>query len=96
MHYVAKTKVLISFAVTAKLICTFVFASADCWFSHVVAHLCKNAIFVSIFYPKKIEIEFLKVYISESNVIVKYIYGLSSSIINTCFKLAKNKGAAVQ
>ena len=32
---VAKTKALISFAVTAKLICAFVFAHADCWFSHV-------------------------------------------------------------
>ena len=36
---VAKTKALISFAVTAKLICAFVFAYADCWFSHVAAHL---------------------------------------------------------
>ena len=35
---VAKTKVLISFAVTAKLICVFVFAYADCWFSHGAAH----------------------------------------------------------
>ena len=32
-----KTKTLISFAVTAKLICTFVFAYADCWFSHAAA-----------------------------------------------------------
>ena len=36
---VAKTKVLISFAVTAKLICAFVFAYANCWFSHAKAHL---------------------------------------------------------
>ena len=35
----AKTKALISFAVTAKLICAFVFAYADCWFSHEVAQL---------------------------------------------------------
>ena len=34
----AKTKALISFAVTAKLICVFVFAYADCWFSHDAAH----------------------------------------------------------
>ena len=34
---VAKTKALISF--TAKLICVFVFAYADCWFSHVAAHI---------------------------------------------------------
>ena len=36
---VAKTKVLISFVVTAKLICVFVFAYADCWFSHEAAQL---------------------------------------------------------
>ena len=36
---VAKTKALISFAVTAKLICAFVFAYANCWFSHEAAHL---------------------------------------------------------
>ena len=33
---VAKTKALI---ITAKLICAFVFAYADCWFSHVVAQM---------------------------------------------------------
>ena len=36
---VAKTKALISFAVTAKLICVFVFAYADSWFSHEAAQL---------------------------------------------------------
>ena len=42
LHYPgAKTKELISFAVTAKLICTFGFAYADCWFSHEEAHLKK-------------------------------------------------------
>ena len=35
----AKTKALVSFAVTAKLICAFVFALADCWFSHEVAQI---------------------------------------------------------
>ena len=41
----AKTKALISFAVTAKLICVFVFAYAKCWFSHDAAHIivgCKG------------------------------------------------------
>ena len=37
--YVAKTKALISFAVTAKLICVFVFPYAKCWFSHEAAHI---------------------------------------------------------
>ena len=36
---IAKTKALISFAVTAKLICVFVFAYAKLWFSHDAAHL---------------------------------------------------------
>ena len=39
--HVAKTKALISFAVTAKLICVFVFAYADCWFSHAAAQLVR-------------------------------------------------------
>ena len=39
---VAKTKALISFAVTAKLICVFVFAYADCWFSHDAAQMKKQ------------------------------------------------------
>ena len=34
-----KTKALIRFAVTAKLICVFVFAYADCWFSHKAAQI---------------------------------------------------------
>ena len=37
--YVAKTKALISFAVTAKLICVFVFAYAKSRFSHDEAQL---------------------------------------------------------
>ena len=37
---VAKTKALISFAVTAKLICIFVFAFAKRWFSHEAAQFC--------------------------------------------------------
>ena len=36
---VAKTKALISCAVTAQLICIFVFAYADCWLSHEAAQL---------------------------------------------------------
>ena len=37
--YVAKTKALISFAVTVKLICVFVFAYAKIQFSHNEAHM---------------------------------------------------------
>ena len=36
---IAKTKALISFAVTAKLICVFVFAYAKSRFSHDEAHM---------------------------------------------------------
>ena len=37
----AKTKALISFAVTAKLVCAFVFPYANCWFSDAAAHVSK-------------------------------------------------------
>ena len=36
---VAQTKALISCAVTAELICGFVFAYAKSWFSHDEAHI---------------------------------------------------------
>ena len=40
MYYrIAKTKALISFAATAKLICVFVFAYAKSQFSHDMAHI---------------------------------------------------------
>ena len=42
---VAKTKALISFAVTTKLICVFVFAYAVCLFSHEAAHLFSKQFF---------------------------------------------------
>ena len=35
----AKTKAMISFTVTEKPVCAFVFAYADCWVSHGIAHL---------------------------------------------------------
>ena len=41
---VAKTKTLVSCAVTAQLICVFVFAYAICWFSDAGAHLVKTCI----------------------------------------------------
>ena len=41
-----KTKALISFAVTAKLICVFVFAYAKTRFSHDTAHIMLFCIFI--------------------------------------------------
>ena len=38
---VVKTRDLIRFTFTAKLICALGFAHADCWFSHEVAHINK-------------------------------------------------------
>ena len=43
----AKTKALISFAVTAKLICVFVFAYAKIRFSHNEAHMVSMILTVS-------------------------------------------------
>ena len=47
--YVAKSKALISFAVTAKVICVFVFAYAKTWFkvSHNEAQLCSSPVSVT-------------------------------------------------
>ena len=42
--YIAKTKALISWAVTAQLICSFVFAYAKSRFSHNEAELCVFAV----------------------------------------------------
>ena len=39
----SKTKALISFAVTAKLICAFVYAYGKCLFSHDAVNICLNA-----------------------------------------------------
>ena len=47
----AKTKALISFAVTAKLICVFVFAYAKIRFSHDAAHICFNTGVIPIALP---------------------------------------------
>ena len=47
--YVAKTKALISFAVTAKLICVFVFAYAKSQFSHDEAHMCYDTYHIPVY-----------------------------------------------
>ena len=39
---VAKAIALISFEVTAKLICVFVFAYANCWFSHEASQMLSH------------------------------------------------------
>ena len=44
---VAKTKALISCIFSAQLICGFVFAYANCFFSHAVAHMCMYSMFVN-------------------------------------------------
>ena len=52
MH-VAKTKALISFAVTAMLICALVFTQAFRWFSHAVAQLylaTRKSVFFFLFF----------------------------------------------
>ena len=40
--HIAKTKALISFAVSAKLICVFVFAHSKRWFSHDAILILKS------------------------------------------------------
>ena len=65
----AKTKALISCAVTAKLICAFVFAYADCWLSCEKAHILKEVLslffFIFIFFH-------LLIYYHSNNLVVRY------------------------
>ena len=44
-----KTKALISFVVTIKLICVFVFAYAKCLFSHYGAHIIIYHLYIHLF-----------------------------------------------
>ena len=60
---VAKTKALISFAVTAKLICAFVFAYADCWFSHEAAHQTFFWYFLFLVLKRFISLDFIMIII---------------------------------
>ena len=55
-----KTRVLISFAFTPKLICVFVFAYAKCWFTHDAVHISIGVFYVcflSIFRLNNAKIE---------------------------------------
>ena len=54
--YNAKTKALIRFAVTAKLICVFVFAYVNRWFSHDAAHFFIPLICINVFQMRGISI----------------------------------------
>ena len=84
-----KTKALIIIAVTAKQICAgicaFVFAYADCWFSHEAAHLpntvLKNFKNVSAGKNLKHKLFFIHKIVSES----KLDYILSQEIISMYF-----------
>ena len=55
-----KTKVLISFVVTANLIYAFVFAYADCWFSHEAAHIMMGMLYIDHMLVKMVLTNFLK------------------------------------
>ena len=44
---------LISFAVTAKLICVFDFAYAKCWFSHDAAHINDDPVLTLTYFKAK-------------------------------------------
>ena len=51
---VAKIKALISFTITVKLICVFVFTYAKCWFSHDAAHFFSGLMLVTGSYDTNI------------------------------------------
>ena len=76
----AKTKALISFAVTAKLICVFVFAYENCWFSHGKAHFL-NAHVTQYMY-KQVSSSVIKFLINQKKALAKPKSGLLTSIFN--------------
>ena len=57
--HVVKTKVLISFTVTVKLICAFVFTYAKCWFSHDMAQMCMKTTYHAVLWYFNNEAAFL-------------------------------------
>ena len=74
-----KTEALVSFAVTAKLICPFVYAYEDFWFSHAAAQLKKY------FFRQLIHKFLLAVSISKLMYIMSYM-------IKFCFTAKKENG----
>ena len=55
----AKTKALISFAVTAKLICVFVFAYAKRWFSHDAAQMSSlSYVHIALVYDETVKLKY--------------------------------------
>ena len=43
---------MVNFAVTAKLICAFIFPYAKCWFSHDMAHVLVQNVLETLFFLK--------------------------------------------
>ena len=67
---VAKTKALISFAVTSKLICVFVFAYAKIRFSHVAAHFMAQNIYLFLVAIKSSTEFMIILFINESDLVI--------------------------
>ena len=91
--YVEKTKALISFEVTAKLISVFVFAYAKRWFSHDAAHLFliyQGHMFIKIVAKHLIMciINFLKISSILVPDIIKFLF--KSSVVKPIFWMISN------
>ena len=67
----AKTKALISFAVTAKLICVFVFPNAKSWFSHNEAQIDFKHYFPYFLFPQSMKAPDLKEKLEESEKLLR-------------------------
>ena len=77
--YVAKTKALISFAVTAKLISVFVFAYAKCWFSHdpaqIQMHIQEKILPLGLSFPSRICLNIRTIFLPQTGVSKTAIFG---------------------
>ena len=82
---VAKTKALIIFAVTVKLICLFVFVYAKSWFSHDAAQIIIATYYYTAHSCKTANKGFAKVfYISNS------IRGAIQKFVDKCIEINNN------
>ena len=71
-----KTKAQISFAVTAKLICTFVFSNSDCLFSHEAAQL--YLLIIEQLHEKTNKIvQLICAFVFATQLIVQYLYNFN-------------------
>ena len=76
----SETKAMISFAVSSKLVCAFVFAYVNYWFSHAVAHFLFHQIYLISVDRKELIIFSWPIYAFVGCILVIHVYLLRLSV----------------